>query len=101
MLRQLLGCTNADAAAADADADADADAADAAAVGVGIRVGSTRPRNPTPGAKRTTSSAACMRRLDAGELGPGTVLRGLVRRIVKELEVTSVGEPDDVKSWSN
>jgi [acyl-carrier-protein] S-malonyltransferase len=33
------------------------------------------------------------------ELGSGSVLRGLVRRIAKELEVTTVGEPHEVKEW--
>jgi [acyl-carrier-protein] S-malonyltransferase len=33
----------------------------------------------------------------AFELGPGAVLRGLARRIVKGLEVTSVGEPPEVE----
>jgi len=34
----------------------------------------------------------------AFELGAGSVLRGLVKRIAKEIAVTSVGEPDDVKT---
>jgi [acyl-carrier-protein] S-malonyltransferase len=31
------------------------------------------------------------------ELGPGSVLRGLCKRIAKQIEVSSVGTPDDVK----
>jgi [acyl-carrier-protein] S-malonyltransferase len=34
---------------------------------------------------------------DALELGAGTVLRGLVKRIAKEIVVTSVGEPAEVR----
>ncbi len=34
----------------------------------------------------------------AFELGAGSVLRGLVKRIAKTIQVTSVGEPADVKS---
>lgn len=37
----------------------------------------------------------------AVELGAGSVLRGLVRRIRKEIDVVSISEPDDVKGWSN
>ncbi|MEX0935855.1 MAG: ACP S-malonyltransferase [Gemmatimonadota bacterium] len=33
------------------------------------------------------------------ELGPGNVLRGLNRRIVRELDTTSIGEPADLEAW--
>lgn len=35
------------------------------------------------------------------ELGAGNVLRGLARRIVEDLPVTSLSEPDDIRNWSN
>lgn len=35
----------------------------------------------------------------AFELGSGSVLRGLVKRIAKDIEVTTVGEPHEVKEW--
>ncbi|WP_428266340.1 ACP S-malonyltransferase [Haliangium sp.] len=34
------------------------------------------------------------------ELGAGSVLRGLARRIVKDLPVHSLGEPEHIQSWS-
>jgi [acyl-carrier-protein] S-malonyltransferase len=33
------------------------------------------------------------------ELGSGSVLRGLVRRIARHIDVTTVGEPHEVKQW--
>jgi [acyl-carrier-protein] S-malonyltransferase len=35
------------------------------------------------------------------ELGAGNVLRGLARRIVEDLPVVSLSEPDDIRNWSN
>jgi [acyl-carrier-protein] S-malonyltransferase len=35
------------------------------------------------------------------ELGAGAVLRGLARRIVADLPVVSLSEPDDIRNWSN
>jgi [acyl-carrier-protein] S-malonyltransferase len=34
------------------------------------------------------------------ELGPGTVLAGLVKRITPEIAVRSVGEPKDIEPWN-
>jgi len=34
---------------------------------------------------------------EALELGSGSVLRGLVRRIDRELKVTTVGEPHEIR----
>jgi [acyl-carrier-protein] S-malonyltransferase len=34
------------------------------------------------------------------ELGSGAVLRGLVERIAKTIEVTTIGEPHEVKAWA-
>ena len=33
------------------------------------------------------------------EIGPGSVLRGLNRRIAKPIECASLGEPDDLEAW--
>ncbi|HUH01752.1 MAG TPA: ACP S-malonyltransferase, partial [Kofleriaceae bacterium] len=33
------------------------------------------------------------------ELGSGSVLRGLVRRIARHIDVTTIGEPHEVKQW--
>jgi [acyl-carrier-protein] S-malonyltransferase len=33
------------------------------------------------------------------EIGPGSVLRGLNRRIVKPIPCTSLGEPEDLEAW--
>ncbi len=33
------------------------------------------------------------------ELGSGSVLRGLVKRVAKEIDVTTVGEPHEVSGW--
>jgi malonyl CoA-acyl carrier protein transacylase len=33
------------------------------------------------------------------ELGSGSVLRGLVKRIAKDIDVTTIGEPHEVKGW--
>lgn len=35
------------------------------------------------------------------ELGAGSVLRGLAKRIVADLPVFSLSEPDDIRNWSN
>jgi [acyl-carrier-protein] S-malonyltransferase len=35
----------------------------------------------------------------AYELGSGSVLRGLVRRIAKNLQVTTIGEPHEVRAF--
>ena len=34
------------------------------------------------------------------ELGSGSVLRGLVKRIAETMEVTTIGEPHEVKAWA-
>jgi len=33
------------------------------------------------------------------EIGPGSVLRGLNRRIVKPIPCASLGEPEDLEAW--
>jgi [acyl-carrier-protein] S-malonyltransferase len=33
------------------------------------------------------------------EIGPGSVLRGLNRRIIKTIPCSSLGEPDDLEVW--
>jgi len=33
------------------------------------------------------------------EIGPGSVLRGLNRRIVKPIPCVSLGEPEDLEAW--
>ena len=33
------------------------------------------------------------------EIGPGSVLRGLNRRIVKPIPCASLGEPEDIEAW--
>ncbi len=33
------------------------------------------------------------------EIGPGSVLRGLNRRIVKRIPCASLGEPEDLEAW--
>ena len=35
------------------------------------------------------------------ELGPGSVLRGLSRRIAKRTPCTSLGEPEDIEAWEH
>ena len=35
------------------------------------------------------------------EIGPGSVLRGLNRRIVKPIPCTSLGEPEDLEAWES
>ena len=55
------------------------------------------------GAVRWEESMLALPRLGvtrAIELGAGTVLRGLARRIVEDLPVTSLSEPDDIRNWS-
>ncbi len=32
------------------------------------------------------------------ELGHGTIIKGLVKRIASEIEVVNVGQPEDIKS---
>lgn len=55
------------------------------------------------GAVRWEESMLALPRLGvtrAIELGAGNVLRGLARRIVEDLPVTSLSEPDDIRNWS-
>lgn len=56
------------------------------------------------GAVRWEESMLALPRLgvtQAIELGAGNVLRGLAKRIVADLPVTSLSEPDDIRNWSN
>ena len=50
--------------------------------------------------EESVQTLAAMGITRALELGAGSVLRGLVRRIAPDITVTSIGAPDDVKNWS-
>lgn len=51
--------------------------------------------------EESVKRVAALGATQALELGAGSVLRGLVRRVAETMEVTTIGEPHEVKAWAS